>query len=1376
MSRFSTDINFPHSGVINAAVGTVFFNDEFLDTPLPLSEVQESGLAERFARSSVLGAINELDTNVLETSGNLVVVSGLADETTVVQGALVLNFLRDVTNTSIIVSDGRSWGVNTLVAVATGNGTINIEKVGSDPKKIIYEGLLPENATISGEAVYPNINDAVNQLNALFSVTAVGQQQGVGVITTVSSGTLIVIESDELAASGTAIQSSGSLVDPNSATARTAEVIDEAGEYFQFDQSLPNDVFIAGLIAASGAAAATSGFTHAFEGFHLAVSSNNSASFDIRAPESAIFGSAMAVSGYSTWRMGLDADRFPYICAVTDTGCTLLTKGSSALPDGQYLHAGWKILSANTSLSGLDNATIHVRPSGSEPVLYYFIESPDGNWTYPLFRHAHEANAYDAANDEGNPAGSTTQIYPDDPSLTAWYLPNNGKTVNSTAGRPSNTADITWNEITTLSDDQFAPAEYDLYSTVTVNEGSSVNLVASPVGVNYTTSISDMQPSGWLLLTGAGTQFQGTAPEVTGFNTVNPSDTYTVTVERANAYGSSFGSFDIVVNNLTAPGVDVSGLTWVSGTVEPVDQDTLEDGSAATFDTVLPSGKRFIIRQPWIEAYVLPQLSEVGDSIYMGVTNDSYVPSSGGFSDDDFLVAIRWDYVSATAHRSNLVGTGATSGNFAQVNSLTDAYFDYAFEADDHGDIYVIACNNLDLNTQPGLDYGGQFARSLEASGIAPHTITVATSGTTMDLAVSDVSLIDIPLAPRWIQVTKPADSNLLFDGSGTYTLNANYTYRFLMAEETWIDDLDTGLVPADILRFTETGSSVEYTTGISRVGAVGTPWAYVEFAVPADVPPLQWYNDASGISTGTGITIAGSTYVAGVSGITDEGPATLVDNTASSSTWHSIDEELAAGERLVLTGSLLQDIATELEVNDIMYFGIKDRPWSNSDTHLNGFENSAFIAVGRNSTQWYIQVYQSSSTFYYFNSLSDLGTNGSAFIEFTTDGNTIRLGASDSTSDDPASTDYNAWSGGKRSTGGSLAFTSSDVMIYYRRQSSGDFDFSEVDWSGLSEINTPALSAQLTTDWDKALDFSGGSERAKVRGSQSFQNPISMGHFGLLAAAPGTAGNTSNDSNARPWATAIVFSIDGNASNQHIWNQGEGAGTTDDNIFCRVDSNNRLYFGWGRSGATNEIHITTLSTNTWTGLYIAHNGTRLSGANASAANLAAAFDIRLVNLQTGTMSSNLSTSGNWSGTNSSTGARMDRSVAGDMTIGGRGANRNFHGKVAAMVVTTLKRNVAMPSTAEISMMVRDPMEWLDSYKIGNSYRYAASASNGTIFAYNDANSMWATNVWLMGDGTSDAYSQIRNQVNPSDVTYTPLDMTSMNSNDIETVTITGLT
>jgi len=141
----------------------------------------------------------------------------------------------------------------------------------------------------------------------------------------------------------------------------------------------------------------------------------------------------------------------------------------------------------------------------------------------------------------------------------------------------------------------------------------------------------------------------------------------------------------------------------------------------------------------------------------------------------------------------------------------------------------------------------------------------------------------------------------------------------------------------------------------------------------------------------------------------------------------------------------------------------------------------------------------------------------------------------------------------------------------------------------------------------------------------------------------------------------------------------------------------------------------------------------------------------------------------------------MDRTVAGDFTVGGRGSNRNFHGKVASMVVTTLPRNTDMPTDAEISAMVRDPLQWLTDYKVGNPWRMAHdgftnTSGNGGTFITGSVNTSRATQVWLMGDGTYDAYAKIRNQVLADDQNVTALNMISMVSNDIETVSISGLT
>jgi len=159
---------------------------------------------------------------------------------------------------------------------------------------------------------------------------------------------------------------------------------------------------------------------------------------------------------------------------------------------------------------------------------------------------------------------------------------------------------------------------------------------------------------------------------------------------------------------------------------------------------------------------------------------------------------------------------------------------------------------------------------------------------------------------------------------------------------------------------------------------------------------------------------------------------------------------------------------------------------------------------------------------------------------------------------------------------------------------------------------------------------------------------------------------------------------------------------------------------------------------------------------------------------------SNLSTSANWTANaiGGGTGVRMDRGIVGNLTIGGRGSNRNFHGKVASMVSTTLKQNQTMPTDNEITKMITDPMKWIQNFKQDKTFRYVNQSANySTTFNVNTSNSTYATQVWLMGDGTSDSYSNgIRNQVNPSDQNYTKLQLNSMVSNDIETVNISGLT
>ena len=319
-------------------------------------------------------------------------------------------------------------------------------------------------------------------------------------------------------------------------------------------------------------------------------------------------------------------------------------------------------------------------------------------------------------------------------------------------------------------------------------------------------------------------------------------------------------------------------------------------------------------------------------------------------------------------------------------------------------------------------------------------------------------------------------------------------------------------------------------------------------------------------------------------------------------------------------------------------------------------------------------------------------------------------------------------------------------------------------------------------TPWNKALDFSGSSEYATQVHSGNSYSPMKQTH--TSQATSGVFGNTSTSSTARPWMCATVFKIDAHNSNQHIWNMGEGASGSDDNIYLRLDANQNLYFGWGRSGALNECRIaTSISSMFWYGVSIAYSGHRYGTGGSTAGNLYQMFDIRLMSSHNGTWDeiTDVGTYNDWNSSASTTGGRMDRQVVGDLTIGGRGANRSFHGKVASMVVTTLKQGQAMPNDAEHELMITDPKKWMNDYKVGQTYRrptYSTNSSNwqiaNTANYHEPANT---TQVWLMGDGTNDSYSNmIRNQVNPGDQNATKLNMLAMVSNDIQTVNINGLT
>jgi hypothetical protein len=335
-----------------------------------------------------------------------------------------------------------------------------------------------------------------------------------------------------------------------------------------------------------------------------------------------------------------------------------------------------------------------------------------------------------------------------------------------------------------------------------------------------------------------------------------------------------------------------------------------------------------------------------------------------------------------------------------------------------------------------------------------------------------------------------------------------------------------------------------------------------------------------------------------------------------------------------------------------------------------------------------------------------------------------------------------------------------------------------DISTDDIEIITTPTPTPTILTNWNKAIDFSGGNEHLKqVASGNVYNNALRMAGLGVTVAANSDGSKTSNASNARPWATAIVVSSDGNNSNQHIWNSGEGAGNGADNMYLRTDQFGALIYGWGREGTGYNEHLILSNMGAGTyGIYIAHDGARFNSIDATAANLNSSFRFKVMFYSGGSWIFNPNPTFGGQGTWFSTGYRMDRYIGGDFTIGGRGGNRNFHGKVASMVIATLKNNDTMPSDAEIELMITDPKKWEDDYRNGNTVRSPHSTSVVTYSPLSITAGYGTTQIWLMGDGSVDAYAQgIRNEVYPSEQNYGKLQFQSMVSNDIENVNIAGL-
>ena len=615
-----------------------------------------------------------------------------------------------------------------------------------------------------------------------------------------------------------------------------------------------------------------------------------------------------------------------------------------------------------------------------------------------------------------------------------------------------------------------------------------------------------------------------------------------------------------------------------------------------------------------------------------------------------------------------------------------------------------------------------------------------AFSDTTM--TVNELSAVNIQLHPTDASYVTSIDAN----GSGL-TLDVNGIHL-------------NGTAP-EVLQDYDANPSDSYTIYVIRTNAYGSSTGTLTLVVTNLTAPVT--------------AISGFNHVSGTTAMVDS------DTMGDGSVVH-VNGQVADGERFVIEKAYVEaNILPSLNATDDKYIiGLANQPETFSTLELSDFD-TAIVWEYESSTSHTFKFYRDGSV---VNNIV-ISSLTQAFYDYAieVDGTSAWLIACNINSimNEPSPSEGGTFSHTYEAT--SIEDTAPVKIHIAVLNTTADISTDDIE-----TITTPTPAPTNSTDWNKALDFSGSNEYLKHNTwVNANKMPLSI-EAGLYISNNSNSLYTANSTSGRPWATTIVFKADGNNSRQTIWNSGEGFFSSSDNFGLEIDSNDTLWFYWSNgvnsTSSANRCYVQIgIDTSKWYGVYIAHKGGRFSSANATQANLGDAFDIRVMSSADSftSISPNRSASnsgGNWQ----QTGRRMDKTVNGRYTIGGSTTGtQSFYGKVASSVITTLKNNSLAPVEAEIKTMITDPIKWENDYKQGSTYRKANLNSTEAVPSAVSVTYNYATQIHLMGDSVgiypysnSDAYPNIFNKLRW--VTATRMEMQSMVSNDIENVSISGLT
>jgi hypothetical protein len=294
--------------------------------------------------------------------------------------------------------------------------------------------------------------------------------------------------------------------------------------------------------------------------------------------------------------------------------------------------------------------------------------------------------------------------------------------------------------------------------------------------------------------------------------------------------------------------------------------------------------------------------------------------------------------------------------------------------------------------------------------------------------------------------------------------------------------------------------------------------------------------------------------------------------------------------------------------------------------------------------------------------------------------------------------------------------------------------------------------SSSSSTTWTKALDLDGSSGYARIPNTWNGQNPLRRQQADISPSDSVSSGQTA--ASGQPWAVAAVFKPTDLSTSRTLWSQSkmESDSRHNDSVKIEIDTNGRIFFNYGDNyNALQWRSANSLITaGNWYGLYVDFNGGSTGVSSGDINRYYSRFQFKLVNLSNGSVT-DITSGGSWSHVNSSYGTTQD--VGGYFYVGSYVTNtaNRFKGQIASTVVTTLRTGQSLPDDTEVAMIVRDPIEWMTTYKTGNPWRKPnENPDYSSNFAAGSATGEQGTKIWLMGDGTNDSSSNIASQVNSS--------------------------